>query len=93
MILEMHQLLQHFAASEQIMKVLLGILIETFVAPNACVGGAKCDHYPTESAHSRRLDCRREGAKCETRESRRRRYFAILPGQQMVVCMQPEARS
>jgi len=31
MILEMHQLLQHFAASEQIMKVSLGILIETFV--------------------------------------------------------------
>jgi len=38
----MHKLLQHFVASEQIMKV----LIETFVAPNACVGGAKCDHYP-----------------------------------------------
>ncbi len=46
MILEMHQLLQHFAASEQIMKVLLGILIETFVAPNACVGGAKMRPLP-----------------------------------------------
>jgi hypothetical protein len=93
MILAVHRLLRHFLLIEQIMNSLLGIFVNTLVAPNACIGRAKWDHYPTEPTHSAKLDCSRIGTKCEARESRRRRYFAILPGQQMVVCMIAHAQT
>jgi hypothetical protein len=89
MILAAHQLVRHFPCIEQIMNSLLGIFIKTFVASNARIGNAKCDHYPTALAHPSGLDCSQR----ETREPRRRRYFAIVPGQQMVVCMGTEFRS
>lgn len=87
MILEMHQLFQHFAASEQIMKVLLGILVKTFVAPNERIGGSGSVCC---AARSKPFDLASGQEEPKRKDSRRRRYFAILHAQQKVVCMRTE---